>query len=1102
MDGGQDVGSNLVARLEATVNERVHKAIALRIRTKVLDARNDPDPASRRWPFELIQNAHDAGARAGRTQINLSFGLVEGVLHFEHDASPFTIDEFAALLTGGSSKDFMSTETTGRFGTGFLVTHVLSERVHVSGILEVDEAHRAFSVDLYRPNDEKLLLENVQESQDCLLHTRLVEDLTTEPTASFDYIVDDEKIALAGLDAIEQSLPHLFATCRLLGKITIQRGGHASVWTAVAAPRNAQNWDGIRITELNVSRVDNGSVHTDWRVIRAAVGTTDLGRLVVALRKEGDTWAVCKPGALPSVYRQLPLLGGPTLPGWVVVDGQFEVEQERRSIHVTGEAEYPLRDAFAALGGLMLLAKRENWHDGFRIAQLAVPIEVTGDTATKVWRKTLATAAATLSRLPIVHSARNEALPCAQDTEHEVHADIIQRPLSGPAHDELWQLAAASTGSDPPDKGISEGWSEVAEGWEKFGVKISWIDLKCIGERVSGNVKEISKLEVDGDPYDWLARYLDAVGKSWQATGTTKAHVANLLPDQHGMLREADKLRRDGGVTERVKQISADIDLDIRAQLLDLKLVQRLTEQSLVSGLYAIHESTVEELSEAEAIAQLVQRLASALPDDQKLTEKNEKAASATLALLAHLWSTQKKAAEHAAFGIPLLAADGTSRLPGKRRVMVQPVAAWPESARPFAEAYPPSRVLSDRYAAPDQPLLEALVAWGIAHPALLTTATRDEVPERGLRPIASDPEQVSGAVLRDASMSQIALLEPELLNYCKQSRERARKLLGLIVCFVAATDASWRSTAEMTVRIAGGEKNVSLTPTLWLSDVRSKPWIPVEEEGADVDHPATPTLVRHLLDPSWLEKNRDGADLLVSHFGIDALEVRLLAAASTDEERQKLRNSLARIVEAVEGNAKAIEEIVVQAQQWKRDVTRMRLLGLAVQDCVKAALKRSGLSVEEIDHGYDFRVTPVQVTGEGSEELSSHFEIAGYKVEVKTTTTGEARLTPLQAETSVGEPDAFVLCVVDLRRYPGDVHRVDWTHEDVSSLCKLVPGRHLPISKTISLVQNAEESDVPLRNAAALRYAVRPELWEGGLDFDAWVKGAFEIDKSTGTKA
>jgi hypothetical protein len=104
-----------------------------------------------------------------------------------------------------------------------------------------------------------------------------------------------------------------------------------------------------------------------------------------------------------------------------------------------------------------------------------------------------------------------------------------------------------------------------------------------------------------------------------------------------------------------------------------------------------------------------------------------------------------------------------------------------------------------------------------------------------------------------------------------------------------------------------------------------------------------------------------------------------------------------------------------------------MRKLGLAVQECVKAALERRGLAVRDVDRGYDFLVTPVEVTEDGPVELSSHFEVAGYKVEVKTTTTGEPHLTSLQAATSATEPDTFVLCVVDLRDYPGNVHEVDW---------------------------------------------------------------------------
>jgi hypothetical protein len=1095
VDELSDVGLDLVARLEATVNEKVHKAIALRIRTKILGARSDPDTSSRRWPFELIQNAHDAGARADRQGINLAFQLTDGVLRFQHDAAPFTMDEFAALLTGGSSKDFMSTETTGRFGTGFLVTHVLSEQVHVSGILEVDGTYRVFEVDLDRPNDEERLLQNVKDSQNSLRHTRLIESLDQEPTASFEYVVDDERIVAAGLDALEESLPQLFATCRRLGEIKIQRGEHEVVWKLISSSKNSFS---NKPSEFRVSRFESSGKQTDWRLVRATGRLLSRGAIVVALAKEGEAWAVRKPGRLPSIFRQLPLLGGPILPGWMIVDGQFEVEQERRTIYVTGEAERPLRDAFAALGGLMTLANKEDWIDGHRIAQLAVPAEVAGETTVKVWTDVLSSAAATLSVLSIVRTARGDKVPCANTTDEERYADFIRRPQSGPSYDELWQLAASCTEADPPAQDISEGWSEVAEGWEKLGINISWIDLEDIGKRASEEVDELPELRVDRDPIDWLSHYFEAVGKTWKASGITRSHLDHLVPDQHGQLRDADDLKIDGAVTERTKEISASIGVDIEAQLLDKRLVDNLTSLDFSAGLFAVTEATDGELVEHDAVSGLLQYLSTSLPEEQKVSEERTNAVEASIGLLAHLWATGGKAAENAAWKIPVLAADGAAYKAGRRRTMMPPLSAWPEAARPFGAAYPPGRVLAERYAAGGASLLEALAAWGIAYPGLLATIERDEISERGLKPIATAPEQIVGASLRVTKLSQIALLEPELINYCKQTREKAQLLFGLVVCFVASADTSWRTTVELPVKTPDGEKTISLTPSLWLSDLRSKPWIPIEEDGDVVHHPASSALVRELLDPSWLQGNPDGAELLVQHFGLDALDVRLLAAASDEDTRQKLRNSLARIIEVVGRNSQMIEELAVKAQQRQRDVNLMRELGLAVQQCVQEALEKHALHVDPDDHGYDFLVTPVQVAEDDPEELSSHFEVAKYKVEVKTTTTGEPRLTPLQALTCANEPDTFVLCVVDLRNFPDDVHQVAWTADNVSPLCRLLAGAHIPIGETLSFVKDAEGSDVPIRNVTSLRYAVRPDIWEAGMDLAGWIETAFAIGELT----
>jgi hypothetical protein len=293
---------------------------------------------------------------------------------------------------------------------------------------------------------------------------------------------------------------------------------------------------------------------------------------------------------------------------------------------MTGEAARPLREAFAALGGLMRLATRDKWINWASLAQLALPAGVTGETALKVWHELLSSVATDLSRLALVRTARGNMVPCSDDTEHELYSDFLRRPEVGPTFEDLWDLAAECecTEVDPPARDIAEAWSEVAEGWEKLGVKIPWVDLSVIAARVADGVDEISQLKLDDDPYEWLAAFCEAVGKSWQVGGTTKSHLNGLLPDQYGTLSEIDSLDRDGGIGDAVKDIADDVGLDLRARLLDGKLIEVLRRDGLTAGLYAVQQVIAEELSEADAIDEVIAQVTAALPDEQKIIDENE----------------------------------------------------------------------------------------------------------------------------------------------------------------------------------------------------------------------------------------------------------------------------------------------------------------------------------------------------------------------------------------------------------------------------------------------------------------------------------------------
>src|SRR5947207_1955326 len=122
---------------EKALKEQHSRNEARKIRMRVNEARKSPLTAGARWPFELLQNALDAGPRLGCDTVTILLESANQQLLFQHDGAPFDAIELAALLSGGSSKEFESETTTGRYGTGFLVTHVLAEQAHLQGLLAV-----------------------------------------------------------------------------------------------------------------------------------------------------------------------------------------------------------------------------------------------------------------------------------------------------------------------------------------------------------------------------------------------------------------------------------------------------------------------------------------------------------------------------------------------------------------------------------------------------------------------------------------------------------------------------------------------------------------------------------------------------------------------------------------------------------------------------------------------------------------------------------------------------------------------------------------------------------------------------------------------------
>lgn len=88
----------------------------------------------------MIQNAKDTSNELEATTIRIT--IDDDKLTFSHNADPFTPEQLNSITSQYSLKQDLNSEdveTTGKYGTGFISTHILSRIIRIEGKLKVIE---------------------------------------------------------------------------------------------------------------------------------------------------------------------------------------------------------------------------------------------------------------------------------------------------------------------------------------------------------------------------------------------------------------------------------------------------------------------------------------------------------------------------------------------------------------------------------------------------------------------------------------------------------------------------------------------------------------------------------------------------------------------------------------------------------------------------------------------------------------------------------------------------------------------------------------------------------------------------------------------------
>ncbi|PIV97587.1 MAG: hypothetical protein COW43_02290, partial [Flavobacteriaceae bacterium CG17_big_fil_post_rev_8_21_14_2_50_31_13] len=123
--------------VQKSKNYNNYKLTADKVIQILSDVRNERTKSRRRWIWELMQNAKDVPNIYGGVTIEIT--LRDNEFIFSHNGNPFQVENITGLIqqvSSGKPSDSTNKRITGKFGTGFISTHLLSDTVTVKGIVE------------------------------------------------------------------------------------------------------------------------------------------------------------------------------------------------------------------------------------------------------------------------------------------------------------------------------------------------------------------------------------------------------------------------------------------------------------------------------------------------------------------------------------------------------------------------------------------------------------------------------------------------------------------------------------------------------------------------------------------------------------------------------------------------------------------------------------------------------------------------------------------------------------------------------------------------------------------------------------------------------
>lgn len=347
-------------KVEERINHNYYKQIADKI-TQLLDKIHDSQLSDKRWVWELMQNAKDVPNKFGRVSVLIE--LWKDKLVFSHNGDYFTDGNITGLIQQVSSKDSANEgeqKQTGKFGTGFITTHLLSNIIDVKGVVKNPntEEYQNFVLTLDRSaRKSEDMIESITQNLEWVkgLDTGNYHDfpiaegyesrLESDYLTSFTYHLNEDslKSASVGLSDLINTLPITMVSLHELKSVRVINHVAGTEQLYECNSETIYKTDNTKIIRSAIEINGNTKYYLTYKTFE---GEEPVVALSIETLWDGTTYSLIKRDkAQPVLFRDFPLIGSEEFYFPYMLNGfDFEPTETRSGILLNSNEPKPQKN--------------------------------------------------------------------------------------------------------------------------------------------------------------------------------------------------------------------------------------------------------------------------------------------------------------------------------------------------------------------------------------------------------------------------------------------------------------------------------------------------------------------------------------------------------------------------------------------------------------------------------------------------------------------------------------------------------------------------------------------------------------------------------------